>query len=246
MTEIESTFSTKLSSISTNVTNTFTTIASTISDKLKSASEDVTAKMKEIAETIDTKMSAASSSISTEAGKWAGTVKDAIKAVKDNFPEGFSWDVPNLPSLSCDWADVVEKAIKAVKDQFGGGFSWGVPELKIPVKIPKFKVEGKFEYNDDGEVTKVPTVSVEWYRRAAEMGALFDSPTIIGVGDAAQPELLIGEDTLFNKIRDAVAMGNGFNQTNNITVQDGATASETARMIRNQTKQLLNRMRGGV
>ena len=121
-----------------------------------------------------------------------------------------------------------------------------MPELKIPVKIPKFKVEGKFEYDDDGKVTKVPTVSVEWYRRAATMGALFTEPQIIGVGDAAQPELLIGEDTLFEKIKDAVALGNGFNQTNNITVQDANTASETARMIRNQTKQLLNRMRGGV
>ena len=228
------------------MTNTFDTIKTTISDKLKSASEDVTSKMKEIATTISTQMSAASTSISTESGTWATTVKNAIKAVKDNFPEGFSWEVPALPELSCGWGDTVKAAIKEVKDQFPSNFSWDIPTLKIPALAPHFKQSGKWEFDDDGNITKTPSISIEWYRKAAELGALFTEPQIIGVGDAAQPELLIGEDTLFNKIRDAVAMGNGFNQTNNITVQDGATASETARMIRNQTKQLLNRMRGGV
>jgi hypothetical protein len=81
-----------------------------------------------------------------------------------------------------------------------------------------------------------------------EADPLFSEPTIVGVGDADQPEMLIGEDTLYNSIRAAVAdsEGRGFNQTNNITVQNGQTASETARLIRNQTRQMLQRMRGGV
>ena len=215
LTEIDTTFTTKLSSISTNVTNTFTTIASTIADKLGTASTDVTSKLTEIDTTVSSKMSSVSTTISTEAGKWEGTIKDAIKAVKD---------------------------------QFGNGFSWDVPELKIPVKTPSFKVEGTWKYDDDGNVTDKPTISVEWYRKAAEWGALFTEPAIVGVGDASQPEMLIGEDTLYNSIRRAVldSSGGGFNQTNNITVQDGHTASETARLIRNQTRQMLTRMRGGV
>ena len=202
--------------------------------------------MEEIATTIDTKMKAASTSISTESGGWKTTVESAIKAVKDLFPSSFSWDVPALPELSCGWGDTVKAAIKDVKDQFPSNFSWDIPTLKIPALAPHFKQSGKWEFDDDGNITKTPSISIEWYRRAATMGALFTEPQIIGVGDAAQPELLIGEDTLFEKIRDAVALGNGFNQTNNITVQDANTASETARMVRNQTRQLLNRMRGGV
>ena len=42
----------------------------------------------------------------------------------------------------------------------------------------------------------VPSVSVSWYAKAAEYGALFTSPQIIGVGDSSQPELLLGEDKL--------------------------------------------------
>ena len=93
-----------------------------------------------------------------------------------------------------------------------------------------------------------PKISVEWYRRAAIEGAIFDSPQIIGVGDASQPEMLIGEDTLYNSIRQAVidAGGMGLNQTLNITAPQGFDAAEAARLVRNNSRQLLARMRGGV
>ena len=165
-----------------------------------------------------------------------------------NFPDSFSWEVPELPSLSADWGETAKAAIKAVKDQFGDGFSWNIPELKMPVKLPKYKVDGKWEFDDDGNISKTPKITVEWYKLAAKMGALFNEPTIIGVGDASQPEMLIGEDTLYNSIRAAVmdSTGGGFNQTNNITVENTETAAETARRIRNETRQLLSRMRGGL
>ena len=72
-------------------------------------------------------------------------------------------------------------------------------------------MSGKF----NAETGSVPSVSTRWYAKAAEYGALFTSPQIIGVGDAAQPELLIGE----RKLKELVA-GAG-NVTNYITV-DGA------------------------
>ena len=144
------------------------------------------------------------------------------------------------------WKKSIEDGIKSVKDQFSGNFSWGVPELKIPVKLPKYKVEGKWEFDDTGNITKTPKITVEWYKRAAQMGALFDEPQIIGVGDAAQPELLIGEDTLYDKIRQAVSEISGLNQTINITAPQGLDAAETARLVRNNSRQMLARMRGGV
>jgi uncharacterized membrane protein YdfJ with MMPL/SSD domain len=75
---------------------------------------------------------------------------------------------------------------------------------------------------------------------------LFTEPQIVGVGDAAQPELLIGEDTLYDKIKAAVTEISGLNQTINITAPQGLNASETARLVRNNSRQLLARMRGGV
>jgi len=79
------------------------------------------------------------------------------------------------------------------------------------IAVPHFSMSGKF----NAETGSVPSISTRWYAKAAEYGALFTSPQIIGVGDAAQPELLIGE----RKLKELVA-GAG-NVTNYITV-DGA------------------------
>lgn len=149
-----------------------------------------------------------------------------------------------ITTESGSWAGKIKEAVNSVKNILKN-VSWSIPELKIPVKRPKFSVDGKWEYDSEGNVTKVPKINVEWYRRAATMGALFDSPAIIGVGDAAQPELLIGEDTLFNAIRQAVGDG-GYNQTINITAPQGLDPAETARLIRNNSRQMIARMRGGV
>lgn len=67
------------------------------------------------------------------------------------------------------------------------------------VVLPHFSMSGSF----DAQSGRVPSVNVSWYRDAATQGARFSSPTIIGVGDATQPELLIGETTLFQQIREA-------------------------------------------
>lgn len=69
------------------------------------------------------------------------------------------------------------------------------------VKLPHFSMSGTF----DAESGSVPTVTVDWYAQAAEKGALFTSPQLIGVGDSSQPEMLIGEQTLYDSIAQAVS-----------------------------------------
>ena len=60
------------------------------------------------------------------------------------------------------------------------------------ISLPHFSMSGSF----NAQTHSVPSVSVSWYAKAAEYGALFSNPQIIGVGDAAQPELLIGTEKL--------------------------------------------------
>ena len=60
------------------------------------------------------------------------------------------------------------------------------------IPLPHFYLAGSF----DARSGSVPSVGVSWYAKAAEQGARFTTPTIIGVGDATQPELLLGEDKL--------------------------------------------------
>jgi hypothetical protein len=65
----------------------------------------------------------------------------------------------------------------------------------------------------NAQTGSVPSVSVQWYRDAAIQGARFASPRLIGVGDASQPELLIGENTLYDSIEQAAGGGAGGNIT---------------------------------
>lgn len=87
------------------------------------------------------------------------------------------------------------------------------------IDMPHFSMSGSF----DAKTGSVPSVSVSWYAKAAEYGAIFDSPTIIGVGDASQPELLIGTETL----RDMV--GEGKKIINYITVNGAEDPEQWAR-----------------
>ena len=255
---METTFNTKMAAIEKKVKDTFTNIATTITDKLKTASTDTSTKLGEIETTFSTKMAAAEKSTKDAMTNIASYVESNMKKASESvttYCDSIASTVDtkmkaatsSIDTESGKWKTTVDTAIKNVQNLFSGNFSWGVPELKIPVKLPKYKVDGKWEFDDDGNITKTPKITVEWYRRAAEMGALFNSPTVVGVGDATQPELLIGEDTLYDKIRQAVGENAGeFNQTLNFYQSGDSDPAETARLVRNNTRILLNRMRGGV
>lgn len=98
------------------------------------------------------------------------------------------------------------------------------------IALPHFTMSGSF----DAQTRRVPTIGVQWYGRAAEEGAIFNRPTIIGVGDARQPELLIGE----KKLKELVRGGDI-----NITVNAAAGQSETAiaNMVMQKIQQAVNR-----
>lgn len=94
------------------------------------------------------------------------------------------------------------------------------------IPMPHFYMSGSF----NAKTKAVPTVHVNWYEKAAEYGAIFSTPQIIGVGDAAQPEILLGEDKLKKLV------GRGPTVTNYITVNGAedpeAWASKFAKRIK--------------
>lgn len=89
------------------------------------------------------------------------------------------------------------------------------------IPLPHFYLNGSF----DARTRRVPTVGVQWYKNAAEQGARFTSPQIIGVGDARQPEILIGED----KLRELTGEGMTVNMT--INGAPGQNVNELANVV---------------
>lgn len=109
----------------------------------------------------------------------------------------------NLNSTTRSQMTGVKSTIQSALQEIQNLFASTRLAFNQHVALPHFSMHGSF----DAETGSVPSVSVSWYRNAATQGARFSSPTIIGVGDASQPELLIGERTLYQQISEAAGSG---------------------------------------
>lgn len=82
-------------------------------------------------------------------------------------------------------------------------FEWSLPKIKLP----HFSISGSFSLDPP----KVPSINVQWYKKAMENGMILSSPTIfgaaggklLGAGEAG-PEAIVGVSSLRGMIQDAV------------------------------------------
>ena len=90
---------------------------------------------------------------------------------------------------------------KRIIDKVKGWFPIKVGNLLSGLKLPHFKLTGEFSLKNK----TVPHLSVDWYKT----GGIFDSPSVIGVGEAG-PEAVVPLDKLWQKLDNiANASGNG-------------------------------------
>lgn len=104
--------------------------------------------------------------------------------------------------------------IKAIVDKLKSifKFKWSLPKIKLP----HFKINGKFGLNPP----QVPHFSIDWYKK----GGIFNSPSVIGVGEAG-PEAVIPIDRLqqmMNAMADSIVNGIAMNNM----VQGAASGGE--------------------
>lgn len=136
-----------------------------------------------------------------------GTIKDTAARVWEGIKTAITRPIESA-----------KETVRGIIDTIKGIFPISIGNIFSNIKLPHFNISaGKAPWGIGGAGEK-PSFSVDWYAKAAEKGAIFDTPQIIGVGDAAQPELLIGTDTL----KDIIGRG----VTNNFSITLNAT-SET-------------------
>lgn len=114
--------------------------------------------------------------------------------------------------------------IKSIISTIKGWFPINIGKIFSNLKLPHFKLEGKFSLKD----MTVPKLSVDWYKT----GGIFDSPSVIGVGEAG-PEAVVPLDKLWDKLDKLQG------ETNIVINVNGANADP--REIANEVKRVLIR-----
>ena len=157
---------------------------------------------------------------------------DTIKAKAGELWDSISTTFDNIKSTIKDKIeaakDFVHDAIEKIKSFFK--FDWELPKLKLP----HFRTEGKFSWSLKNGLS-LPSISVDWYKKAMQNGMILNSPTIfgyqngrlLGAGEAGS-ETVVGTNSLMNMIQNAVGSG----MTVNMTVNgSGVSANELADIV---------------
>ena len=106
-------------------------------------------------------------------GSWFGDrwndIQSALKEIPNWFKNLFNDAMENAKSI-------VKSGIDKLRSFFN--FDWSLPRIKLP----HFNISGSFSLMPP----RIPSFSVDWYAR----GGVFNSPSIIGVGEAGQEAVM--------------------------------------------------------
>ena len=180
-------------------------------DEIKAKTAEVFSAMKEyVSNAIDNILNFLGKVINFVKSNWQGLLllivnpfAGAFKLAYDNC-EGFR---NKVNSVFEKIKTTIKNAIDKIKSFLK--FEWSLPKLKMP----HFKVSGgKAPWGFMGQGS-LPSVSVQWYKKAMNNGMILDSPTIFGMnkngqllgGGEAGSELVVGTNTLLSMIKSAVA-----------------------------------------
>lgn len=193
--------------IKNTVSNIFTNIRNTISSIISSVSSNVSSVFNTIRNTISGAVNGAWSTVSSVFGSIKSTIVNAISGA---------------------WSGI-SRTLQTIKNAFN--FSWSLPN----VKLPHFHVSGgKWPYGLGGS-GYLPSIWIDWYKKAYTNPVLFKSPTVVptssglkGFGDGNGAEIVMG----LNKLRELVGTG-GNTVTININGAQNPTqvAQEVERVL---------------
>lgn len=133
----------------------------------------------------------------TSFNKFGADAKNALNGVSSAFR-----GVNLAASMKTAMAGAIQSAQAGI-NQLRGMFANTRFNFNQKIAVPHFTMSGEF----NAQTKATPTIVTRWYAKAAEQGALFTEPTIIGVGEAA-PEVLLGEEKLKELVKGGTTVNN--------------------------------------
>lgn len=164
------------------------------------------------------------------------TIKTKAEELKNKVSE--KWE--SLKQKTSEkWGEIRDKmsgAMEAARSKIGGiiekvrsFFPINIGDIFGHIKLPHFSLSGKFSLSPPS----VPHLSVDWY----DKGGIFDSPTVIGVGEK-RPEFVGALDDLRKIVREESGLGN---VTINVYPSPGMDEDALARKVEQKLVQLQKR-----
>lgn len=190
-TAIKELITTVMTAIKEHITtawNNIKTVVSTVMNAIKQVFSTIWEAIKSV---ITNVINSIKTAISNGLNSAKDTISNILEAIKSKFSS--IWEGVK---------SIVSGAIEKIKSFMN--FSWELPKLKLP----HFSISGEFSLNPP----KVPSFSIDWYKKAMDEGMILTSPTIFGAsggnllaGGEAGPEAVVGVSSLRAMIQDAVA-----------------------------------------
>lgn len=198
----------------------WTALKEGVSNAIESLKEKVTAVWEAIKATTQAIWNGITSAVSNVVNGIKNTVTSVFNAIKSTVTS--IWNgIKNAIQHPIETAkNLVQNAINAIKSILSG-------HLPFPkIKLPHFSISGHFSLDPPS----IPHFSVKWY----DKGGIFDSPSIIGVGEK-RPEFVGALDDLRQIVREEAGLGG---VTINVYASDNMNVNELALKIEQRLVQL--------
>ena len=196
--ELGAAISEKWEEIKTKTSETWTSIKEDISSKWEDIKTNTADKVSEIKENASQTFGEMKTDISDKFGEVKEAALQKFQDIKDGIKD------------KIDAAkDAVSNAIEKIKDLFD--FQFEIPHIPLP----HFAISPPGWTWEDLLKGVIPSLGIEWYKKAMKNGMILNSPTIFGMKDGqllgageAGSETVVGTGSLMKMIQAAVANAN--------------------------------------
>lgn len=158
------------------ITAAWDAIKAAIETAITAINATVTAGWNAIQSVVSSVSSAIQGAVSSAWNAISGVVTSVVGTIKSNVLNTFSAIHQAIQSKMDAAKNAVTTAINAIKGAFN--FSWKLPHLSLP----HITISGSFSLNPPS----APHFGISWYAQ----GGIFNSPSVIGVGEAGQEAVL--------------------------------------------------------
>lgn len=260
------TIGTAMDSVKTTVSNAWNSMRDAVSGAMATVGEAVSNGWNNVKTVTGNAWENIKSTVAANGGGIEGVIRTAVQGYRDVWVSGFNaidsvtggklGDVirtatdrlDSLKSSARDLWDSISNTfrerIDSIKNLFN--FSWNWPHINMP--------HFSWEWIDLGGIISIPSITIDWYKKAYNNPMLFTSPTVLGTagglkgfGDGRGGEVVIGQSMMYGMIKDAVAEGGTTNTWGDINVTvngaDGMDVRELADLVADRISDKIQRRR---